>query len=157
MQDSTVAYLAANFHVRLRKARRGAGLTQGDIAAAAGVTRNAVTHWEHPGGTTPTLAHLSSVAQITGVSFEWLCTGRGRMLFQAEGDGQDAAVILRYCAQDQTEEGILRDLRRLSYAKCLAVATSVATLADDEESAQASPLRRRPRAASSGRAGTSSP
>ena len=151
MQDSTVAYLAANFHVRLRKARRGAGLTQGDIAAAAGVTRNAVTHWEHPGGTSPTLAHLSSVAQITGVAFEWLCTGRGRMLFQAEGDGHDAAVILRYCAQDETEESILRDLRRLSYGKCLAVASLVAALADDEAQAQTGPLRRRPRTTPAGR------
>ena len=131
MKDATIRHLAPDFHVRLRKARRHAGLTQGDIAAAAGVSRNAVTHWEHPDGTVPTLAHLGSVAQVTGVAFEWLCTGRGRMMFQAEGGREDPAMILRYCAQDETEERILLDLRRLSYPQVLAIAALVASLAED--------------------------
>jgi transcriptional regulator with XRE-family HTH domain len=131
LSERPIAHLAADFHVRLRKARRHAGLTQGDIAAAAGVSRNAVTHWEHPEGTRPTLTHLSSVAQVTGVAFEWLCTGRGRMRFQAEGDREEAAVILRYCAQDETEERILLDLRRLSYPQVLAIAQLVSSLAED--------------------------
>lgn len=131
MKDGPVSYLASDFHVRLRKARLHARLTQGDIAAAAGVSRNAVTHWEHPDGTVPTLSHLSSVAQVTGVAFEWLCTGRGRMLFQAEGDRDDAAMILRYCAQDETEERILLELRRLSYSQVLAISTLVSSLAEE--------------------------
>ena len=139
-----VTYLASDFHVRLRKARLHARLTQGDIAAAAGVSRNAVTHWEHPEGTTPTLSHLSSVAQATGVSFEWLCTGRGRMLFQAEGDTEDAAMILRYCAQDETEERILLELRRLSYAQVLAISTLVSSLAEEATTSDdESPRRKR--------------
>ena len=154
MKDSHVSYLASDFHVRLRKARLHARLTQGDIAAAAGVSRNAVTHWEHPDGTVPTLSHLSSVAQVTGVAFEWLCTGRGRMLFQAEGDQDDAAMILRYCAQDETEERILLELRRLSYTQVLAISTLVSSLAEEATGASddETPRRKRGRAASRARA-----
>lgn len=148
MTDSAISTLAADFHVRLRKARRHAGLTQGDIAVAAGVSRNAVTHWEHPEGTRPTLSHLSCVAQVTGVAFEWLCTGRGRMRFQAEGDREEAGVILRYCAQDETEERILLGLRRLTYSQVLAIAELVAALADDPQAAQGR-LRSPPRTPSS--------
>lgn len=133
MSETSITPLVPGFHIRLRKARRHAGLTQGDIAAASGVSRNAVTHWEHPDGTTPTLSHLSCVAQVTGVAFEWLCTGRGRMLFQADGDQEDSAVILRYCAQDETEEKILLDLRRLTYTQCLAIATLIGALAEESE------------------------
>lgn len=129
MNGSSHPDLAADFHVRLRKARRHAGLTQGAVAAAAGVSRNAVTHWEHPEGTRPTLSHLSFVAQATGVAFEWLCTGRGRMVYQALDDREEAGMMLRYCAQDETEEKILVDLRRLSYGQCLAIAALVSTLA----------------------------
>ena len=141
MAASNHPELAADFHVRLRKARRHAGLTQGEVATAAGVSRNAVTHWEHPEGTRPTLAHLSHVAQATGVAFEWLCTGRGRMVYQALDDREDAGVILRYCAQDETEERILVDLRRLSYGQCLAIATLVSTLAREAGNSD-EPLRR---------------
>ena len=155
MSDSSIRHLAADFHVRLRKARRQAGLTQGDIAAAAGVSRNAVTHWEHPDGTVPTLAHLGSVAQVTGVAFEWLCTGRGRMLFQAEGDREDAAMILRYCAQDETEDRILLELRRLSYPQVLAIATLVSALAEDATTPRdEAPRRARARPSARGRAAT---
>ena len=141
MGEAAVPELAADFHVRLRKARRHARLTQGAVAAACGVSRNAVTHWEHPGGTRPTLAHLSCVAHATGVAFEWLCTGRGRMVYQALDDREEAGVLLRYCAQDETEERILLDLRRLSYSQVLAIATLVATLAR-ESADPGEPLRR---------------
>jgi transcriptional regulator with XRE-family HTH domain len=142
MAESNHPELAADFHVRLRKARRHAGLTQGAVAAAAGVSRNAVTHWEHPEGTRPTLSHLSFVAQATGVAFEWLCTGRGRMVYQALDDREEAGVMLRYCAQDETEEKILIDLRRLTYSQCLAIATLVSTLAREASGGTDEPLRR---------------
>ncbi len=131
--------LAIDFHVRLRKARLNAELTQGALAEMIGVSRNAVTHWEHPEGTRPTLSHLAHVAQATGVAFEWLCTGRGRMVFHADGENDDPGVILRYCAQDETEERILLDLRRLSYAQCLAVSALVSALAE-EGAGHADPL-----------------
>jgi transcriptional regulator with XRE-family HTH domain len=136
--------LAADFHVRLRKARRHAGLTQGAVATACGVSRNAVTHWEHPEGTRPTLSHLSFVAQATGVAFEWLCTGRGRMVYQALDDREEAGVMLRYCAQDETEEKILVDLRRLTYSQCLAIASLVSSLAREASGGgEESPKRQR--------------
>jgi transcriptional regulator with XRE-family HTH domain len=141
MGEGPLPELAADFHVRLRKARRHARLTQSAVAAACGVSRNAVTHWEHPEGTRPTLAHLSCVAHATGVAFEWLCTGRGRMVYQALDDREEAGVLLRYCAQDETEERILVDLRRLSYAQTLAIATLVSTLAREAAAAEDGPRR----------------
>ncbi|KFN51383.1 helix-turn-helix domain-containing protein [Arenimonas composti] len=144
MGDRHLPDLAADFHVRLRKARRYARLTQSAVAAACGVSRNAVTHWEHPEGTRPTLAHLSCVAHVTGVAFEWLCTGRGRMVYQALDDREEAGVLLRYCAQDETEERILVDLRRLSYAQTLAIAALVSSLAREAAGSDEPPRRQPP-------------
>ena len=62
---------------RLRRARRGASLTQEQLAERLGINRSAVAQWErasHP--TRPQLDHLIRIATLTHVSFEWLATGR---------------------------------------------------------------------------------
>lgn len=64
---------------RIRLARRHAGLSQAALGAAVGVQRSAVGHWESTQGKSPNVAHLREVALATGVQFEWLATGRGRM------------------------------------------------------------------------------
>lgn len=64
---------------RIRLARRHAGLSQAALARAVGVQRSAVSHWEAPNGRSPNAAHLREAAMVTGVQFEWLATGRGRM------------------------------------------------------------------------------
>lgn len=69
---------------RIRSARRFAGLSQAELAQRAGVHRSAVSHWERQGGRSPNLDHLRTVAQITGVQFEWLATGRGAMQLTKE-------------------------------------------------------------------------
>lgn len=61
---------------RIRTARTGAGLTQAQMADALGVTRSACSQWESPAGTTPQPAHISVLARVLGVSYEWLATGR---------------------------------------------------------------------------------
>ena len=64
---------------RIRLARRHAGLSQAALGAAVGVQRSAVGHWESAQGKFPSATHLREVALATGVQFEWLATGRGRM------------------------------------------------------------------------------
>jgi len=64
---------------RIRLARRHAGLSQAKLAEAIGVQRSAVSHWESPQGKNPSVDHLRTVATVTGVAFEWLATGRGKM------------------------------------------------------------------------------
>ncbi|NUT17353.1 MAG: helix-turn-helix transcriptional regulator [Cupriavidus sp.] len=64
---------------RIRLARRHAGLSQAALGAAVGVQRSAVGHWESTRGKHPSMAHLREIALITGVQFEWLATGRGKM------------------------------------------------------------------------------
>lgn len=72
---------------RIRLARRHAALSQSALAAAVGVQRSAVSHWEAIDGKSPSMANLRRVATVTGVQFEWLATGRGRM-----GLSQDDAL-----------------------------------------------------------------
>lgn len=56
---------------RIRKARNVAGLEQTDIAAACGVARSTVAHWE-TGRSEPRASHLTQIARATGVSVGWL-------------------------------------------------------------------------------------
>lgn len=69
---------------RMRLARRHAGLSQAALAKAVGVQRSAVSHWEAVQGKSPSAAHLREAALATGVQFEWLATGRGRMNLSSE-------------------------------------------------------------------------
>jgi len=68
----------------MRLARRHAGLSQAALAKAVGVQRSAVSHWEAALGKSPSAAHLREAALATGVQFEWLATGRGRMNLSSE-------------------------------------------------------------------------
>lgn len=72
---------------RIRLARRHAGMSQSALAATVGVQRSSVSHWEASDGKTPSARHLRDVAMATGVQFEWLATGRGKM-----GLSQDVAM-----------------------------------------------------------------
>ena len=69
---------------RMRLARRHAGMSQAALAQAVGVQRSAVSHWEATAGKSPNAAHLREAALVTGVQFEWLATGRGRMNLSSE-------------------------------------------------------------------------
>ena len=69
---------------RMRLARRHAGMSQAALAKAVGVQRSAVSHWEAVVGKSPNAAHLREAALVTGVQFEWLATGRGRMNLSSE-------------------------------------------------------------------------
>jgi hypothetical protein len=69
-----------------------------------------VAQWEKLDGTFPTVDNLGRVATTTAVSFEWLATGRGRMVVTAE---EIPAVVLEEFAQTDAEARLLRAFRRL--------------------------------------------
>jgi transcriptional regulator with XRE-family HTH domain len=97
---------------RIRRARAIARLTQAELARRLGVNRSAVTQWEHAGGTTPSVAHLSRIATEANVCFEWLATGRGPC---RPGDGAfDSALVLDDFARDDLESRLLSGARRVS-------------------------------------------
>jgi transcriptional regulator with XRE-family HTH domain len=96
---------------RIRRARVAAGLTQSELARRLGIQRSAVTQWERTGGTSPSLGHLASIACETGVTFEWLATGRGAA--QPEEGEFDIALVPDDYARDELETRILAAFRRI--------------------------------------------
>ncbi|RYF04299.1 MAG: XRE family transcriptional regulator [Oxalobacteraceae bacterium] len=100
---------------RIRRARTHAGLSQNALAACIGIKRSAVTQWEHPHGTRPSVEHLISIATETGTGFEWLATGRG----PSKLDPLDTtpALLVNDYAGDEFETEALAHLRRMSSAK----------------------------------------
>ena len=76
----------------------------------AGVQRSAVAHWERRNGSLPSMTHLIAIATATGVSLEWLGTGRGAV---RPSDGWNEAVSKDDIAQDDLETQSLASLRRM--------------------------------------------
>lgn len=104
-------------HMRIRRARSLARLTQSELARRLSVKRSAVSQWESELGTTPNLLHLAQVACETGVCFEWLATGRGQT--KPDPEAFSEAALLKDFAQDELESRSLIALRRLSWQKKL--------------------------------------
>lgn len=92
-----------NAQQRIRLARRHAGLSQTALAREVGVQRSAVSHWEAMEGKSPSMANLRRVATVTGVQFEWLATGRGRMGLSQE-DALDAVSAVQATLVDDAFE-----------------------------------------------------
>lgn len=98
---------------RIRLARRHAGLSQSALAAAVGVQRSAVSHWEAIEGKSPSMANLRRVATVTGVQFEWLATGRGRMALSPEDALDTVAAADATLVDDAFEMRLLAAFRTL--------------------------------------------
>lgn len=64
---------------RIRQARERSGLSQTALAHKLGITRSACSQWEADDGTAPRRERLEQLAQLLGVSFEWLATGNAVM------------------------------------------------------------------------------
>lgn len=94
---------------RIRTARRRAGLSQKDLAARLGVSRGAVANWESANGVLPATERLQHIAQVTGMTFEWLATGRGAIQYQPSLDDIPAADI--EIVEDPMELRLLRAFR----------------------------------------------
>lgn len=101
--------------IRIRKARSAAQFTQAELARRIGVKRSAVTQWEHPLGTSPSMHHLIQIAIETGTCVEWLGTGRGPS--RCDGTEHASAPPREDCAQDASESEALLRFRKLPAQK----------------------------------------
>jgi len=117
---------------RIRQARRSAKLSQKELALLVGVHRSAVSQWEQPAGSMPTLENLARIAVTTSVQFEWLATGRGRMKYVSDlTNDETPALLLEYCAQGEVEVRALAALRKLDYTDGFAFVAMLEALADN--------------------------
>lgn len=76
--------------MRIRIARQRSCMSQEMLAGHLGVTRGAVANWECSVGVQPATSRLERLAQVTGVRFEWLATGRGPLAWEPDPDGVPA-------------------------------------------------------------------
>jgi len=97
--------------LRIRLARRNAGLSQAALAAAVGVQRSAVSHWEASPGKSPSAGHLRQLALATGVQFEWLATGRGKMTLSPEVAMDSVAAADALLVDDPVELRLITAFR----------------------------------------------
>ncbi|QNN45356.1 helix-turn-helix transcriptional regulator [Thermomonas brevis] len=95
---------------RIRKARLRAGISQQQLAERLKVTRGAVANWEGANGVVPATERLQRIAQETGVSFEWLATGRGACKYEPLLD-DIPGVIGMELVSDHLELRLLHALR----------------------------------------------
>ncbi|MFP7723123.1 helix-turn-helix domain-containing protein [Lysobacter sp. A3-1-A15] len=96
---------------RIRLARRHAGLSQAALANAVGVQRSAVSHWEATPGKSPSASHLREAAMATGVQYEWLATGRGRMTLSQDVAMDSVAAADAMLVEDPFELRLLAAFR----------------------------------------------
>lgn len=96
--------------MRVRKARHQAGLSQQVLAERMGVTRGAVANWESAVAV-PAARRLARIANVTGVSYEWLATGRGAMLPELGFEDPKTPAIDADFVDDPVERQLLDTFR----------------------------------------------
>jgi transcriptional regulator with XRE-family HTH domain len=94
---------------RVHLARSRANLSKSDLARRVGVCLSAVVQWEQASGTSPTVANLARIAWTTGVSFEWLATGRGPMSFVLARPASEKGAVS--CTVSLFEQRLLQVVR----------------------------------------------
>lgn len=110
---------------RVRRARTLKNFSQKDLAAKLAVGRSAVANWEC-GAKVPSSQRLQHLALITGVSYEWLATGRGR----PELDEQWIAAVQGEVVDDAQELLVLQAFRACGLAGRRAVVKLLSELTD---------------------------
>jgi transcriptional regulator with XRE-family HTH domain len=99
---------------RIQQARSLLGMSRAQLARNVGVGASAAVQWELARGTSPSVANLIAIAQVTDVSFEWLATGRGSARLPAAGE--EFAIHRDCMAFDLFEEQILVLARKIPRA-----------------------------------------
>jgi transcriptional regulator with XRE-family HTH domain len=98
--------------IRIRVARQYAKLSQAELAEKLGISRGTVANWESANDAHPATSRMVKLAVLTGVSFEWLVTGRGRMAY--EPDQEEVPAVDGDLVYDVTERRLLNAFRRSS-------------------------------------------
>lgn len=95
--------------MRIRSARIRAGLSQAELAIQISVSRTAVANWESSKSRTrPSSERLEAISHKTGVSWEWLATGRG----SASVSNDDALAADVDLVEDPVERRLLELFRQ---------------------------------------------
>ncbi len=129
---------------RIRLARRHAGLSQAALAHAVGVQRSAVSHWEATPGKSPSASHLREAAMATGVQYEWLATGRGRMTLSQDVAMDSVAAADAMLVDDPLELRLLAAFRESPMLARAPLVEVVEQLALQRVGRARSPETRRP-------------
>lgn len=99
-------------HTRIRKARIKAGFSQSQLAVVLNIHRSAVSQWETPNGSLPTLENLIRLADLTDVNLDWLGVGRGKMHFKVNPEDSHGVLVEHY-AHDHDEVNLLANFRSM--------------------------------------------
>ncbi len=114
---------------RIHQARSAAGFSRAELGRRVGVGPSAAVQWESADGTAPAIENLAKIAVATGVSFEWLATGRGAARLRADVEEQSAVSEAPF-ARDLQEERVLYAFRKLDDTRRDAVVRFLEELAD---------------------------
>lgn len=99
---------------RIRTIRHSRGITQDELASQIGVSRSAVAQWE-TGRAGQVTANLTRIADILGVSVEYLLHGDDRQAAMQAQQGDELALLRLYRACGPEDRQILlRTARRLA-------------------------------------------
>ncbi|QNH26744.1 helix-turn-helix transcriptional regulator [Xanthomonas theicola] len=102
----------SKLYERVREARKLTHLTQEALALDLAVTRSAVAQWEMAGGTAPAVEHLIALARRSGMTFEYLATGRGERVFGEPLSLAEEAAHYRQLSDQQAR--LLEGFEKLS-------------------------------------------
>ena len=98
--------------MRIRVARQYAKLSQMELAEKLGISRGAVANWESANDAHPATSRMVKLAVLTGISVEWLVTGRGRMTY--ESGREEVPAMDGEFVHDVAERRLLDAFRRSS-------------------------------------------
>lgn len=110
------------FAGRMAAARRQRGMTQAEVAQELNVSFQAVSQWER-GETAPEIDKLPQIAQLFGVTTDWLLIGREEdpIVLDIQGSLSDRLFseehMYTYVKTYATVKGMLQTARVLPYAK----------------------------------------
>lgn len=105
--------------LRIRDARRHGGFSQSQLAAAVGVRRSAVSHWESSLDKNPSFGNLVRIAEVTSVHLEWLATGRGAMALSREEQFESIPVAHALLVDDALEMRMINTMRAIGLKSAL--------------------------------------
>lgn len=98
---------------RVRQARKKRGLSQDALARALEVSKNTIFRWE-AGEVTPRGTNLDRLAQVLGVTSDWLMRGQERASGEAPDPPHWREFVERYQHLDELAPEQVEDIKRFA-------------------------------------------
>lgn len=128
---------------RIKLAREAADISKSELARRIGVHPSACIQWESPEGTHPKVEHLSAVAVVLNVGFEWLATGRGEMRRDAGVRDERPSYGRTESRANSDEARLLALFRKLSAREKSSVLDLLESFAAEQPRSDKAPRRRK--------------